>query len=119
MGELGKPRSIGISILLAIVTIGIYTYVWVYKNHEELKRYSGQGVGGLIGLIVYFFVGIVTPFLLASEVESLYRRENEESPVHTITGLWILLPLIGGIIWYVKVQRALNDFWIKRGAPAP
>ena len=119
MGELGTPRGIGITILLTIVTLGIYALYWTYKNYEELKRYSGQGVGGLVGLIIQIFVGIVTPFLMASEVEGLYTRQSEEPPVRTITGLWGLLPLIGNIIWYVKVQRALNDFWIKRGAPAP
>jgi hypothetical protein len=32
-----------------------------------------------------------------------------------MTGIWFLLPLIGNIVWYLKVQRALNDYWTARG----
>jgi hypothetical protein len=27
-----------------------------------------------------------------------------------------LLPLIGNIVWYVKVQRVLNEFWLSKGS---
>src|SRR5207237_690705 len=73
----------------------------------------------LIGLIIGIFIGIVNYFLLPNEVEGLYRLDNRESPVRAITGLWVLLPLIGSIIWFVKVQSALNEFWQSHGAPAP
>ena len=36
-----------------------------------------------------------------------------------IYGLWVLLPLIGPIIWFVQVQGALNEFWRSVGAPGP
>jgi hypothetical protein len=26
------------------------------------------------------------------------------------------LPIIGHIIWYVKVQRVLNEFWASKGS---
>ena len=45
-GPLGKPRGIGVCILLAIVTLGIYTFVWTWKTHDEIKSHSGIGVGG-------------------------------------------------------------------------
>jgi hypothetical protein len=28
-----------------------------------------------------------------------------------------LLPLIGNIVWFVKVQGALNRYWESKGAP--
>lgn len=107
-GEPGEQRSIGLAILLTIVTIGIYQLYWVYKTHDEIKRYSGHGVGGGIGLVIFILVGFVTPFLIGSEVKQLV---GEASPVSAITGLWILLPLVGAIVWFVKVQRALNRYW--------
>lgn len=33
------------------------------------------------------------------------------SPVKGVNGLWFLLPLIGALIWFFKVQGALNEFW--------
>lgn len=115
-GTLGTPRSVGMTILLSIVTLGIWTYIWTWRTHEDYKRYSGDGVGGWLGLVIYFLIGVVTMFLIANETQKLYEREGEQPPVRTILGLWFLLPIIGNIIWYVKVQRALNDFWVRRGA---
>jgi uncharacterized protein DUF4234 len=117
-GVVGTPRPIGMSILLFIVTLGIWGLYYVFKTHEEIKQYSGQGVGGGVGLIIAVLVGIVTPFLLASEVKTLHEQDGRESPVTGATGAWILLPLVGGFIWFVKVQRALNEFWVSKGAPA-
>ena len=28
-----------------------------------------------------------------------------------MTGLWALIPLVGGIVWLFKVQGRLNEFW--------
>jgi hypothetical protein len=38
------------------------------------------------------------------------------SPVRGTTGLWFLLPLLGPLIWFVKVQGALNRYWESKGA---
>jgi len=113
---LGKPRGIGVSILLAIVTLGIYTYVWTWKTHAEIKDHSGIGVGGPLGFLIYFVVSPVTAFLLPSEVGQMVTRAGQPSRVRGLTGLWILLPLIGAIVWFVKVQGQLNAYWRARGA---
>jgi hypothetical protein len=115
-GQLGKPRSIGTSIGLAIITLGIYTFVWTWKTHDEIKRHSGIGVGGPLGFVIYFVVSPVTFFLLASEVGQMVQRSGRPSRVKGITGLWILLPLVGSIVWFVKVQGQLNDYWRANGA---
>lgn len=118
-GELGKPRSIGVSILLAVVTLGIYTYVWTYLTHEEIKRHSGLGLGGVLGLVLYLVIWPVTLFAIAAEVRQLYERSGRTSPVHPLWGLWFLLPLIGMIVWFVRVQGALNEYWTSHGARRP
>ncbi|CAN5707627.1 hypothetical protein BH24ACT3_BH24ACT3_14290 [soil metagenome] len=118
-GAVGEPRAVGKTILLSIVTCGIWTILWTYWNHEELKRYRNDGLGGGLGVVIYIFASPVTWFLMASEVEKMYQEEGQESPVNTMIGLWFLLPIIGNIIWYTKMQEALNDFWMARGAPAP
>jgi hypothetical protein len=115
-GAVGKVRSIGASIGLAIITLGIYTYVWTWKTHDEIKRNSGTGVGGPVGFLIYFVVSPVTFFLLASEVRQMVERTGRPSRVRGLTGLWILLPLIGPIVWFVKVQGQLNDHWRSLGA---
>lgn len=117
-GTVGQVRGTGFGILLYIVTVGIYGIWWYYKSHAEMKAHSGRGLGGGIALLLAIFVGIVMPFLTASEVAKLYEARGQQPPVSALTGLWILLPIVGGIIWFVKTNGALNDYWQSLGAPA-
>ncbi len=113
---LGQPRGIAFGIVMFIITLSLYGYYWTYKTHEEIKKYSGEGVGGVVGLVIYIILSIVTPFVIPSEVGKMYRRDGQEPPVSGWTGLWILLPLAGAIVWFVKVQGALNRYWESKGA---
>ena len=116
-GPVGKQRSTGIAILLAIVTLGIYALVWVYSTAKEMKDHSGTGLGGGIALLIYFIVAPATFFIHPSEVGGLYKRMGHPEPVSAITGLWILLPIAGPIVWFVKVNGALNAYWAGFAAP--
>jgi len=116
-GPIGETRSVGLSILWFIVTLGFYGWYWVYKTQEEVKRYSGNGVGGVLGLVIYILIAPVTFFIVPSEVRYMYEDlDGGQSPVRGVTGLWFLLPLVGSIIWFVKVQGALNRYWESKGA---
>ena len=75
-GPLGQRRGIGFGILLFIVTLGIYSLYWVFKTQDEVKEHSGQGVGGVLGLVIYIVVSIVSWF--SSPV-----RDREDVPGRT------------------------------------
>jgi len=68
--------------------------------------------------VIGILIGIVMWFVAPSEVGKLYSREGQHQPVSGVTGFWMFLPLIGFIIWVVKVQGALNRFWESKGATA-
>jgi len=103
-------------ILLSIITLGIYALYWEYSSFKELKAYSGEGIGGGLGLLFAILLGIVNAFMLPLEVGKLYAREGQPEPVTAVTGFWVFLPIVGGIIWVVKTQGRLNDFWVAHGA---
>ena len=116
---IGKIRGTGACILLTIVTLGIYSLYWYYKVHDEMKRHSGNGLGGGVAFILAFFVGIVMPYLTSGEVGALYERRGQEKPVGAGTGLWYfpgIFILVGPIVWFVKTNGALNDYWRSVGA---
>ena len=118
-GPLGKVRGTGSCILLTIVTFGIYSLVWFYKTHEEMKRHSGQGLGGTIALLIAIFVGVAAPFLTSNEVGELYERRGQSKPVTGLSGLWYfpgMFILIGPIVWFVKTNGALNAYWRSLGS---
>ena len=109
--NVGKQRATGTAILLAVVTLGIYAFVWTYSTAKEMKEHSGTGLGGGIALLIYIVFSPATFFIHASEVAGLYKRVGQPEPVSALTGLWILLPLAGPIVWFVKVNGALNRYW--------
>jgi hypothetical protein len=93
--------------------------VYYFQTHEEMKRHSGDGIGGVLGLVISLLVGFVSPFLLSSEVGKLYERTGRAKPVSGVTGLWVLLGwmiLVGPIVWFVKTNGALNAYWRSLGA---
>jgi Domain of unknown function (DUF4234) len=112
----GAFYSPALVILLMIATCGIWGFFWTYRTSEDLKGYNRDGMGGVLGLVIYFLLSVVLMFTIPHEIEQMYRRDGRQSPVSAIWGLWFLLPLIGNIVWYLQVQRALNDFWLSKGA---
>jgi hypothetical protein len=117
---IGKVRDTGMCCLLMIVTLGFYSWFWYFKVHEEMKRHTGDGLGGGIALLLAILVGVVMPFLSSNEVGRLYERRGQPAPVSALTGLWALLLgwffFVGIIVWFVKTNRALNDYWRSLGA---
>ena len=120
VGPIGQVRSTGTCILLTVVTLGIYALVWYFKTHEEMKRHTAEGLGGGVALLIAFVVGVASPFLSSAEVGSMYERRGEAKPVSGVTGLWFfpgfLLLFIGPIVWFVKTNSALNNYWRSLGA---
>jgi hypothetical protein len=105
-----------------IITFGIYSIYWVFKTQDEVKEHSNQGVGGVLGLVIYIVVGVVTWFLVPSEVGKMHKLDGREAPFSGWTGLWLLLPIIGAFVWFIKVQGALNRYWESKpatSAPMP
>ncbi|SEO47798.1 DUF4234 domain-containing protein [Trujillonella endophytica] len=118
-GPVGRIRSTGMMILLFFVTLGIWAFVYYYLVHEEMKRHSGEGLGGVFAVVIAIIFGLVNPFLLSHEVGQLYERSGRQPPVTVLTGLWFFpgaLILVGPFIWFVRTNRALNEYWAGLGA---
>jgi hypothetical protein len=112
----GVFYSKGLTILLMIVTLGIWGFFWTYRTNEDLKRYNGDGLGGWLGVVIYLLLNVILMFTIPNEIKNAYERDGRPSPVSALWGLWFLLPIIGHFVWYLKVQSALNDFWRSKGA---
>ena len=118
-GPVGRVRSTGTCVLLFVVTLGIYSLYWYFATHDEMKRHSGTGLGGPIALLLALFVGVASPFLSSNEIGELYTRRGQTPPVTGVTGLWVIpgfLLVVLPIVWFVKTNGALNDYWRSLGA---
>jgi hypothetical protein len=117
-GPPGRIRPTGMIMLLFFVTLGIWSLVYYYQTHEEMKRHTGDGLGGVLALVIAIFFGIVSPYLLSNEVGQLYERRGQEKPVSALTGLWFfpgILILVGPFVWFVQTNNALNEYWRSLG----
>jgi Na+/proline symporter len=120
-GPLGRPRGIGFGILLYIITLGFYSWYWVYKTEEEMHEHTREGLGGVLGLVIWILIGPVMAFVIPSEVGKMYRKDGQEPPVSGWTGLWLFpfgFLIVTAIVWFVNVQGSLNRYWEGKGATA-
>lgn len=117
-GEIGQPRGVLFVILVTIVTLGIYHLYWTYKSFDELKRHTGEGIGGVLGLVIAIVFSPINWFVMPSEIGKMYSVDGRTAPMTGWTGLWMFLPLVGFFVWTVKVQGALNRYWQSKAATA-
>jgi hypothetical protein len=118
-GPIGQVRSTGLQMLLFFVTLGVWGFVYYFLTHDEIKRHTGEGLGGPLALLINIFAGIASPFLLSHEVGQLYERRGWPRPVSALTGLWVfpgIFLLVGPFVWFIQTNSALNDYWRSVGA---
>lgn len=118
-GPLGKQRGVWFVVLIGIVTLGFYWIYWAFKTHDELKQRTGEGIGAVIGLVVWLVISPVSAFVIPSEIGNMFARDGKEKPVTGWTGLWLfpgILLVIPAIVWGVKVQGSLNRYWAEAAA---
>jgi hypothetical protein len=105
---------VGFGILLFIITIGFYGWYWAFKTQEEMKQHTGDGLGGVLGLVIWILINPVSAFVIPSEVGKMFEGAGREPPMTGWTGLWLFpggILIIPAIVWFVKVQGALNRYW--------
>jgi hypothetical protein len=114
LGSRGNRRGIGLRIFLFVITLGFYGWYWSFKTHEEMKQHTGDGLGGVLGLVIWILISPVSAFVIPSEIGKMYKRAGQSPPVTGLTGLWLFpfgFLVIPSIVWFVKVQGALNRYW--------
>ena len=59
---------------------------WTYRTNEDLKKYNGDGLGGVLGVVIYLLLSVVLMFTIPNEVKNMYERDGRESPVSRRSG---------------------------------
>jgi RND superfamily putative drug exporter len=122
LAKLGGRRSVGGEIIAYVITFGLYGWYWAYQNHKAMKQETGRGFGGFVGLLLWVLLHPVSAFLVPWRIGRMYQQAGKDAPVSAWTGLWAFpfgVLIVPAIVWFVKVQRALNRYWVDCGAPAP
>lgn len=106
-------RSIGVAILLTIVTCGIYGIIWMIKLNDELNQLAGKTdatSGGMVFLLSIVTCGIYTFFWLYKMGENVeIIKANNGMPAGSSPIIYLVLAFLGlGIVDYCLMQDTVN-----------
>lgn len=100
-----KKRSIGVMILLALVTFGIYPVYWQCSFQNQLKKETGLGFTG----VGHFFMTIFTFGIYGIYWQYAAGKRLQNLGAEDKSILYLVLGLIGlGIVNMFIMQDAAN-----------
>lgn len=109
-----KQRSIGICILLTIVTFGIYGIYWFISMTDEVVHLSNGKVyntsGGTAFLLTLITCGIYGIYWAYQMGKSMYVVAKEKVDYASDNSvLYLVLEIFGlGIVTYALIQNEIN-----------
>lgn len=107
-----QNRSIGMCILLSIVTCGIYLYYWLYCMAEDLNTASGtqDTTGGMVVLLSIVTCSIYLWYWLYKSGEKVdIIRARRGIPSSNSSIVYLLLGIFGlSIVSLALIQSELN-----------
>jgi hypothetical protein len=121
-----KRNIVGVWLGLPFITLGIYSYVWIYKVNDEARRFLGDD-SIKPGLSVLAFIPgailIVPPFVAIYRLGKRIARMEEASgsPSRASGGLGLLFTFLFSLysLYYQSHLNAVWDRYIGAGSVPP
>jgi hypothetical protein len=110
-----KRNIVGVWLGLPLITLGIYSYVWIYKANDEARRFLGdESIKPGLSVLAFFpgAILIVPPFVAVYRLGKRIARMEEASgsPSRTSGGLGLLLIFVFSL-YSLYYQSHLNALW--------
>lgn len=116
----GEQRDIAVSIVLAVVTCGIYGLVWHYRMMREIAADLGRTDinPGVEILLIFLTCGIYGMYLCYKYPKLVNEMQARRGlPVNDISVMTLLLAVFGlPIVSHALMQSELNNIWKLYGA---
>lgn len=118
MGNIGKFKSPGTVLILSIVTLGIYSIIWMGMLWQEMKEYTGKGLSGwslflllvpVVNIYIYIMM-LIYCFTIPQNIGIERMKLGMPQGLSAVWGLLMFVP-VGGLIWMYFVQKNLNELW--------
>jgi hypothetical protein len=112
---LGEERGVGVTLLLMILTCGIWGLVVMYKMGDELNQHQGKsqinpGVDLLLCIVTCGLWGVYVMYKYPKVLQEI--TIEEEMPVVDVMVPCILLTIFGlQIVAVLILQNELNKHW--------
>ena len=101
-------RNIGVSILLSIVTCGIYAYYWMFKMTQEITEYNNENANPVMELVlslvtcgIYY---IYWNYKMGKRISQARSSSSDDSILYLILAIFGL-----GIVSMAIMQNHMNN----------
>ena len=113
-----KKRDLVVSIILSIVTCGIYAFFWIAQMTNDANKLSGrenEASGGLVVLLGIITCGIYFwywNYQMGKKVYEIQLKNNMPATDNSL--LFLLLAVFGfSIVNWALIQNELNKFAVE------
>ena len=104
------PRNIAVSIILSLVTCGLYSIYWFIKMNDEVNALANDttapsgGIAFLLSLITCGIYGMFWSYKMGEKCDKIKNINGGNSAV-----LYLILTFVGlGIVTYCLIQDSIN-----------
>ena len=115
-----KKRDVVVSIILSVVTCGIYGIIWFISLNDDAKQLAEDhdapsgGIAFLLGLVTCGIYMIYWNYKMGKRVYEIQLKNNVPATDNSV--LYLVLALFGlSIVNYVLIQNELNKFLPEAG----
>lgn len=119
-GPLGETRDVVVTMILIVVTCGIYWFIWMFKTAGEINQHSGKqtlnpGIDLLLTFVTCGIWSIVVGYKYAQALYAMQVAEGQQTSDHSqaclLLGLLAIIGVPGGLIVPMILQGELNRHW--------
>lgn len=109
-----KQRSVGLCVVLSIITCGIYGIYWYYCLNEEINEVTERPgtSGGMVILLTIITCGIYAIYWNYKMGEKLdAARASQGVPMGSLAILYMVLSIVGlSVVSWALMQSELNHY---------
>lgn len=108
-----KKKDIAVSVILTIVTCGIYGIIWFVNITDDVATASEDhsmsgGTSFLLSIITCGIYSFYWSYMMGKKLQVAKEKRNMSSSDNSV--LFLILNLFGlGIVNYCLIQNELND----------
>ncbi|HEY8675355.1 MAG TPA: DUF4234 domain-containing protein [Candidatus Dormibacteraeota bacterium] len=110
-----KRNVVGVWLGLPVITLGIYSYVWIYRVNDEARRFlRDDSIKPGLSVLALFpgFILIIPPFVAIYRLGERIARMEEAAgiPSRASGGIGLLLGFVFSL-YSLYYQSHLNGLW--------
>lgn len=119
-GPLGETRDVIVTMILIVVTCGIYWFIWMYKTANDINQHGGRETLNptldlVLCLVTCGIWSIVVGYKYAQALYAMQTAEGVQASDHSsaclLLGLLAIIGVPGGLIVPMILQGELNRHW--------